>query len=76
VRGPKHTPSFPMKNRLKMSIDLVFYLPRMCHCPEAHGRLGRGGRAQFDFRQLLIVQFAVISISVMVPLYPSSRALA
>jgi hypothetical protein len=38
--------------------------------------LGWGGRAQFDFRQLLIVQFAVISISVMVPLYPSSRAFA
>ena len=31
-----------------MSIDLVFYLPRMCHCPEAYGRLGRGDRAQFD----------------------------
>jgi hypothetical protein len=31
------------------SIDLVFHLPRMCHCPEAHGRLGWGGRAQFDF---------------------------
>ncbi len=22
-----------------MSIDLVFHLPRMCHCPEAHGSL-------------------------------------
>jgi hypothetical protein len=32
-----------------MSIDLVFHLPRMCHYPEAHGRLGWGGRAQFDF---------------------------
>jgi len=31
-----------------MSIDLVFHLPRMCHYPEAHGRLGWGGRAQFD----------------------------
>jgi len=46
-----HTPFFPMKTRLTKSIDLVFHLPRMCHCPEAHGRLGRSK----PVRYLLIV---------------------
>jgi len=35
-----------------MSIDLVFHLPRMCHYPEAHGRLGWGGRTQFNSRRI------------------------
>jgi hypothetical protein len=36
-----------------MSIDLVFHSPRMCHYPEAHGRLGWVGRTQFDFAAIL-----------------------